>query len=148
MAEYHQHEAECWARYEPCGEHHAHSHSCGSGELGPECPEYVPPLQKSKVEPQHDKLGREWFADWHRYHRRYEWRHRDSLPQRAYAQGCADQENRTKAELLAQVADVAEAAGAAGNSPDLLAFAASLRDGSWETPITEASHPSTMENGT
>ena len=38
--ERHRHEAKCWRRYEPCGEHHAHTHWCGGGELNPECPEY------------------------------------------------------------------------------------------------------------
>ena len=36
----HFHEASCWKRYEPCGEHHAHTFWCGGGELDPECPEY------------------------------------------------------------------------------------------------------------
>ena len=40
MAERHRHEAKCWHRYEPCGEHHVHSHDCGGGELNPSCPEY------------------------------------------------------------------------------------------------------------
>ena len=36
----HVHEAKCWKSYEPCVEHHAHSYSCGGGELAPACPEY------------------------------------------------------------------------------------------------------------
>ena len=36
----HFHEAKCWKRYEPCGEHHAHSYDCGGGVLAPECPDY------------------------------------------------------------------------------------------------------------
>lgn len=36
----HLHTAECWKRYEPCGEHHPHSYNCGGGELNPSCPHY------------------------------------------------------------------------------------------------------------
>jgi hypothetical protein len=36
----HIHQSSCWARYEPCGEHHAHSYNCGGGELAPSCPHY------------------------------------------------------------------------------------------------------------
>lgn len=36
----HRHTAECWDRYEPCGEHHAHGFNCGDGELAPSCPLY------------------------------------------------------------------------------------------------------------
>ena len=38
--ERHYHTAECWKRYEPCGEHHPHSYSCGGGELNLSCPRY------------------------------------------------------------------------------------------------------------
>lgn len=44
----HLHEAKCWRRYEPCGEHHAHTHWCGGGELNSSCPHYERDL-KSQI---------------------------------------------------------------------------------------------------
>lgn len=38
--ERHFHTGECWERYEPCGEHHAHTWWCGGGRLNESCPEY------------------------------------------------------------------------------------------------------------
>lgn len=99
----HQHESECWVRYEPCGEHHGHSYSCGGGELGPKCPQYVAPTHKAKILPRHRKLAAAWMDDWDRYHARYEWRNRASLPLKGYAQGAADQE-----EALTERAEKAE----------------------------------------
>lgn len=158
MPERHVHQAECWKRYEPCGEHHGHSHSCGGGELGPKCPQYVAPTHKATVHPRHRKLAAAWMDDWERYHSRYEWRDRKSLPRKGYAQGSADQDealiNRVAGsmELGASLLELIPVEGLTAEKA-LRLFAAALRDGSWEKdpsttpPVADRSHVDTEAGG-
>lgn len=61
----HRHTGECWASYEPCGEHHRHDHNCGGGKLSPACPQYLFRVlgnleeRAAKIEAQAKKLGDE-----------------------------------------------------------------------------------------